>query len=382
MFSRFKNLLRPHFVNARGWRTRRKIVVIESDDWGCIRMPSREVYETLKSSGLPVEKSVYNRYDSLETDDDLNQLYEALTLVKDSNGKHPVLTANFIVANPDFEAIRQSDYATYYPETIHETLKRYPASSHILELHRRAMTAALMEPQLHGRDHVNVTRWMRDLKAGNPVLRKIFDLNMFTVHSNPRASGRQEYLDAFGSAMTGSDHQYHETTVAEAVHYFENIFGHQPKSFIAPCYTWHPDLEPILYKHGIRYLQSALNQIVPVDDVTLATRAQRHYLGEIRSSLCFTVRNCDFEPAETGPSSVLNCLNQMQTAFRWHKPAIISAHRVNFMSNIDAGNRERNLKMLNQLLASIVTRWPDVEFMGSGALATIIESDVRNSRVR
>ena len=35
----FHNLL-----SIPGWRTNRHIVVIESDDWGSIRMPSKEVY--------------------------------------------------------------------------------------------------------------------------------------------------------------------------------------------------------------------------------------------------------------------------------------------------------------------------------------------------
>ena len=42
-----KSLLTVHASNIPGWRTKRKIVVIESDDWGSIRMPSLKVFETL-----------------------------------------------------------------------------------------------------------------------------------------------------------------------------------------------------------------------------------------------------------------------------------------------------------------------------------------------
>jgi hypothetical protein len=45
----FRNLLAKHYINSRGWKTKRKIVVIESDDWGSIRMPSKSVVELLKS---------------------------------------------------------------------------------------------------------------------------------------------------------------------------------------------------------------------------------------------------------------------------------------------------------------------------------------------
>jgi len=41
---KLEKALRKNLVNIPGWRTNRKIVVIESDDWGSVRMPSREVY--------------------------------------------------------------------------------------------------------------------------------------------------------------------------------------------------------------------------------------------------------------------------------------------------------------------------------------------------
>jgi predicted RNA-binding protein with PIN domain len=42
--------------NLPGWRTSRKIVVIESDDWGSLRMSSNEFYNTLQKVGLSLDK--------------------------------------------------------------------------------------------------------------------------------------------------------------------------------------------------------------------------------------------------------------------------------------------------------------------------------------
>jgi hypothetical protein len=36
-----------NLANLPGWCTNRKIVVIESDDWGSIRMPSLTIFENL-----------------------------------------------------------------------------------------------------------------------------------------------------------------------------------------------------------------------------------------------------------------------------------------------------------------------------------------------
>src|SRR3954463_2455027 len=87
--------------NLRGWSGKKRIVVIESDDWGSIRMPSRQVYQDFVAKGFPVQHSQYNRLDCLETNDDLEALFEVLSSVRDSAGRYARLTANTIVANPD-----------------------------------------------------------------------------------------------------------------------------------------------------------------------------------------------------------------------------------------------------------------------------------------
>jgi hypothetical protein len=45
MIQSLRKVLTSNYVCFRGWSTKRKIVVIESDDWGAIRMPSRAVYD-------------------------------------------------------------------------------------------------------------------------------------------------------------------------------------------------------------------------------------------------------------------------------------------------------------------------------------------------
>ena len=102
----------PFFRNIKkglslipGWRTNFKIIVIESDDWGSIRMPSREVYKKCLNAGYRVDKNPYERYDSLLSQKDLELLFDLLIQFRDRNGNHPIITANCVVANPDFEKI-------------------------------------------------------------------------------------------------------------------------------------------------------------------------------------------------------------------------------------------------------------------------------------
>ena len=59
-----------------GWHTKRHIVIIESDDWGAIRMPSKEVYDEFLKRGVQVDKDPYCRYDGLATKQDLRPMHK------------------------------------------------------------------------------------------------------------------------------------------------------------------------------------------------------------------------------------------------------------------------------------------------------------------
>ena len=109
----YKESLSRFRKNLIGRRTNRKIVIIESDDWGSIRMPSKKIYNHLISSGIKVDECPYNRYDALESEVDLSNLFDVLTSIKDIKGNFPVVTANMVVANPDFERIKKSKFQKY-----------------------------------------------------------------------------------------------------------------------------------------------------------------------------------------------------------------------------------------------------------------------------
>ena len=120
-----KSALRVNVSNIPGWKTKRHVVVIESDDWGSIRMSSKEAFDRMLKAGMPVDRSHYNLYDSLECNDDLEQMYETLSKFKDSTGRHPVITGVNVVANPDFEKIKTNNFSEYIYEPYTETCKRY-----------------------------------------------------------------------------------------------------------------------------------------------------------------------------------------------------------------------------------------------------------------
>ena len=195
MASSFIKVLKHNLVNFPGWRTSRKIIVIESDDWGSIRMSSKKAYDFFLKKGYPVDKNPYNRYDSLESNLDMEILLDTLSSVTDKNGNPALLTLNNVVGNPDFERIKESEYSKYYCETFDKTLNKYPAHDKVMALYHEGINKRLIRPQYHGREHLNISRWMRDLKSGNKALLDAFDKGMYSLHSENNPVYRNEYLD-------------------------------------------------------------------------------------------------------------------------------------------------------------------------------------------
>ncbi|MEL7222438.1 MAG: hypothetical protein AAGJ93_14040, partial [Bacteroidota bacterium] len=70
----FKHTLSRALSNLPGWRTKRKILVIESDDWGSIRIPSRDAYDQMVAAGVPMYENAFTSNDCLEDDTDLEYL--------------------------------------------------------------------------------------------------------------------------------------------------------------------------------------------------------------------------------------------------------------------------------------------------------------------
>lgn len=367
-----KSLLSHNFINIPGWHTNRKIVVIESDDWGSIRMPSKAVYEHLLSEGVRVDKDPYCRFDSLASEEDLTALFDVLTTVRDKNGRHAVITADAVVANPDFEKIKESGFKEYFYEPFTETLKRYPKHEKAFQIWKEGMDNGIFHPQFHGREHLNVKKWLQNLLAGDKTTLMAFDYCTFGLSKkvDPDVSN---YMGAFNSGLD-EDIEGYEKILTEGLGIFEKKIGYKSESFIATQYTWSPRIEPILAANGIKYLQGMVSQRIPLDDDHSFAYKNNNFCGKkAKSGLIYLMRNCFFEPSQGGPSAQA-CLERVKTAFRWHKPAIISMHRLNVIGCIDEKNRTNNLAQLKWLLGEIVKMYPDVEFMSSDELGELIDS--------
>lgn len=362
------------YVAWRGFHTERHLVVIESDDWGSIRMPSAEVYRKLQKAGDHPENDAFLRNDCLENVADLTALFAVLTSFKDKNGSPAVMTANFAMANPDFDKIDPINDA-YFFEPFTDTYKRYYPDQDVFSCVQDGIKSSCFVPQLHCREHMNVNRWMNDLKQQKYDTVIAFQNHMIGTGASFSQENPFGYMDAFNSNFT-SDAEL-SNVVHEAMELFENTFGKKSETFVASCFVWNDALEKALCEVGVRGIQSGCWQNLPVcTEEGNALRRKLRFTGQKnRIGQVYTVRNCTYEPAyqQTPMKSAKECLDQIMRAFHNRKPAIINSHRFNYIGSINRENARENLKGLSWLLQTIIENIPDAEFISTAELLRIID---------
>lgn len=367
-----KSFIKRHIREIPGWRTERRIVVFESDDWGSIRMPSLETYNRLLSKGIRVDNCPYSRYDSLASELDLASLFEVLASIKGSNGEYATITANTIVANPDFEKIRLSGFKTYFFEPFTETLKRYPNHRDSFLLWQQGIQAGVFKPQFHGREHLNVNRWLKSLQGDNDRNKLAFNYQMYDMSESDQISNNS-FVDAY-NFESEQELEQQAKSIVEGLSLFERLFKYRATSFIAPCHIWSSKLNKTLRDNGIESIQGNWFQLEPKQGRDHRFRKTFHFTGQINKlGQVYLVRNTVFEPSLNLVNDLVgDCLRKIEVAFLCNKPAIISTHRLNYISQIDPHNAVRSLTLLKDLLKRIVHQWPEVEFMNSEQLASLI----------
>ena len=347
-------------------------MVIESDDWGSIRMPNNEARERLLKKGVINENNRYNRYDTLANTDDLNSLFEVLNKFSDKIGNKAVFTPITITCNPAFETVEKSDFQHYFYEPFTKTLQHYYADHQkIFSLWQEGIQAGIFCPQFHGREHLNVAEWLRALRGGDDATMAAFKEHCWGFYLSDQTDVRIESLQAAFDLYEIDDLEVHAKAIKEGLDMFEELFGYRAVFFVPPNGPFNNSLEKTAAECGIRYMSKAKRQSEPLGggktQVVYHKPGSKNNHGQV-----VLTRNCVFEPSEEGKDWVNSCLSDIKIAFRMRKPAVISTHRVNYIGALDERNRTKGLKLLDELLTAVKKHWPDVEFITSDQLGDII----------
>jgi hypothetical protein len=367
--------LAKNYINWIGWSTKKKYVIIESDDWGTIRMPSKTVYLELIKQNIPVDKFSFDKHDSLESTEDLEALFDVLYSVKDNNGHPAVLTAYHVMANPNFEEIEKNGKTQYVYETILDTYNRNPHTKDSFTAIQKGMKMGIYIPQFHGREHIHVGRWMEAINSKSSKEQLGFKhkaiISSFGI--DDIEPYKKDYFKGFDF-----DNELEEQEVIsihkDGLKLFKEIFGMDSITFTAQGSVWGNSILEMLKSEGIELIGG--QQLQP-NGYKGYKRIDKIWGKRNDYGLTHWRRNVLFEPSRNQEFDwVQKCISEMEIAFRWGKPAVISSHRENFIGSIFPENREKSLQNLKNLLIALLKKWPDIEFISSEQLAKVMITDL------
>lgn len=358
-------ILRNKYLDSkRVFDDNRKIIVIESDDWGSIRTSNRSAYLKIRNLRYPVSNSPY-MLDCLETDEDLSALFNVLKQNSTLKGDKPKFTANIITANPDFNKIHDSGYENYFYETVQDRSSRLGLN--LVNKWNQGREEGIFIPEFHGREHVNWPLWLNDLKIGHVEAKLTFDLEMCGLPQKVSALGQSYYTHVYDDSI------HVENLILDGIKHYHGLFGVYPRSSIAPNVTWDHRVEEELSRHGITSIQSGK---VQREIRGMKSIYKSHYTGEMnRLGQIYSVRNVTFEPSRSQDMNYWKkSFSQIQSLFEKGRPAIVSTHRVNYVGSISESNSKKSLIQLDKLLRAINKAYPNVVYMSTAQL----EETLRN----
>lgn len=369
-----KTALEINIKNILGKKTNRKLVVIYADDYGGIRVRDKNAHERLLKAGIAVDKTRYG-YDTVCTSEDLHKLFDVLTSVKDLNGHHACFTPFANIANPDFEKIRASGFRHYYREPFTATIDRLGAAyTGVYDLWKQGISEGIFIPEYHGTEHINVRRFMSALQNGHKSTMLAFENESVCVPHLPGESPVSNDTAVFDIEHT-SDNEPLMEDIKVGLTMFERFLGYRSCQFTPGAGIYSPLLHKTLSENGIKSIHVNRWKAYPLGDGVYSRKFL--YTGKKNESgQYYIVRNCPFEPffdnMSRNNNAVATCLENIATAFRWHAPALVSTHRVNFAGAIESSHREESLTQLSILLHEIIKLWPDAEFVSGRDMANAL----------
>lgn len=364
-------MIRRHISNIFGKTIKRRLLAFFVDDYGAIVNTNLDHQLAFISSGGILGNGRFARFDALETNDDMEALFDVLTSFKDINGNNVAWTPLSVCANPDFEKIITNRYETYYYKTLDKTYNESVNSNKVLSIIREGIREGFYLPQYHGREHINVEVLMNALKSGNKNVRLAFQNGLlYTFLGNDGVVWSNQ---AF-RIVSDLDTPRYISIIKDGVNCFEHVYGYRPIHFNAPGDRENSNMAAVMAAEGIRFIETDKFKNEYLGNGKW--KKELHWNGEInRYNQRLIIRNCVFEPGADNSDWANYTFKQIQIAFMWNKPAIISTHRVNYVGAVSEENRNRGLKELKKLISLVQQAYPDVEFVTSKTLFEILYAE-------
>jgi hypothetical protein len=322
------------------WREpvlRRPVLIIESDDWG---------------AGPAGQSAV------------LDEILRLLAGFSDCDGRPPVMTLGMILATADGNRFRSN--GSYQRKSISDAAYRP-----LLGVIDNGVEAGVFTVQLHGLEHFWPAALM-SASEGNKAVRAWLHTAPWAATEDLPSPLQSRWVDASvlpARPLTRTDV---ERAVREEVDAFQSVFAVIPEVAVPPTFVWNRDVEQAWAAAGV--------DVIVTPGRRLETRDARGrpagagapiYNGQLgEKGIMYLVRDVYFEP------SLGHTAEQAHTALeakvRLRRPALFETHRFNFLGTEE--DKKRALAELERLLRMAVKNFPDLAFLSSGKLATILKN--------
>jgi hypothetical protein len=338
------------------WRCAEPVLVLESDDWGLERRASSERLKAFGKPGPRVDEKT-------ETAEDLQRLFDVLDRRRDVTGRPAVFSANFIVANPDHDAIARGRYEAYHEILISTREDLRPAW-------REGVARGVFFAELHGRCHFSIEAWMADLRSDVPGARVLSSEHWHGGLSLLEGQA-QRYHTEYISWRTGvePDERALIAELKDSLDILEGLFGRRPTSTIAPHYVFSSRTEKAWRDADLRFVQGGNSQYLRGANAGYGDLSVSHALGERSpNGLLYLYRSIRFEPRPERPhQGIATALAGIRSCFDQGVPAVVDTHRINFTGRY----RDGGLHELGELLDAVSPLRP--LFLTTGELGEAIE---------
>jgi hypothetical protein len=335
----------------------RPLVLFQSDDWLRVGIRDREGWEELQSAGLNLGEQPYDFY-SLETADDLHALAEVLRRHRDSTGRRPSMIMNFVMANLDFDRCFEPERKAIPLRPVTEGLPGTWRRPHLLEAYRQGIRERLFVPALHGLTHFCEPAVSRELQGGrerSQLLQSLWRAQTPYIHWRMPWVGYEYWDPGMRPARQFLPLDDQRAAIQRAADIFREMFSVNPLSACAPGYRANADSRTAWFETGVRVVQNGPGE------------RSGPYLDQKQMLSVF--RTVTMEPA-TSQCNLETLLTQVEECFADRLPAVFSIHSINFHSTI-RDFRTPTLKLLDQCLAALEQKWPDVLYIHDADLLSI-----------
>jgi hypothetical protein len=351
-------------------RFSRPLVLFHSDDWGLAGIRDQEGIRELRYRGLDLGHHPYDYY-SLETAEDLRDLFDILREHGDSIGRTPCFVFNFILSNVDFPKVMDSGFTRLHFLPLDQGLPGRWQRPGLMEAYREGIQKEFIYPALHGLTHfsrASVEEILRRRDDRNALLQDLYRANTPLIYPHTPWVGFEYRHRSQEGDDAWLDFSTQRQMIGEGGRVFKRIFGSPPFSACAPGYRANEDTFRGWAEAGIHVVQNGPGcDLAPYMDT---------------NGLLHLFRNVSFEPAiDSRLYDEHYALAKAKEAIQAGRPALVCMHSVNFHSTLN-NQKDLTLGRLDRFLTLLEGLYDDLLYVHDFDLWRIIQDGYLNYQGR